>query len=264
MKKYFTVTKKAFLAITMFRFNFVFTAIGNMLYITIIYFLWNSIYSSGARKLNGMDFNQVFVYLAVASTFFFLFATWVEWDMSEEVIEGSMVMNLVKPMDLQLFKLSASLGYVLINLLTVTIPTFLFILLVFRADIPVGLNTLFFIPSLILAYLIKFNIDFFVGLMCFYNESTWGMSSAKDSIIALLSGSVIPISFFPDALKTVVNLLPFQAIYNIPLSMLITGNSTVPSYIRSLTVQLLWVIVLFGINRLFYRKAIKVVTVNGG
>jgi len=264
MKKYFVLTRKVFLTITVFRFNFLFSIISNLAYITIIYFLWSSIYGSGAKSLNGMTFNQVFVYLAMASTIFSLFTTYVEWEMSREVIEGTIVMNFIKPVDLMLYKLFQCIGYVLLKLVTITIPTVLVILLVFKPDMPIGLNLLIFPVSIILSYLIMFNIDFLVGLICFYNESTWGMSSAKDSIVLLLSGAVIPISFFPETLKTIVNFLPFQAIYNIPLNSLISDKLGVSDYINNFIVQIFWILFLFAINRLFYRKAVKVVTVNGG
>lgn len=264
MKKYFVVTRKVFLTITVFRFNFFFSIVSNMVYITIIYFLWSSIYGSGSKSLNGMTFNQVFVYLALASTIFSLFTTFVEWGMSREVIEGSIIMHFIKPVDLMMYKLFECLGYVLLKLVTITIPTVLVILLVFKPDMPIGLNLLIFPVSIILSYLIMFNIDFLVGLICFYNESTWGMSSAKDSIVMLLSGAVIPISFFPETLKTIVNFLPFQAIYNIPLNTLISNKFGAGDYINNFLVQIFWILLLFAINRLFYRKAVKVITVNGG
>lgn len=264
MKKYLTILKKVLLSGTVFRFNFVFSIFSNILYITIIYFLWNSIYSSGAKKLNGMTFNQVFVYLALASNIFVLFKTWVEFQMSREIIEGSIVVHLIKPMDIQMFKLVQSLGFVLVKLFTITVPTIAFIVLVFKPDMPLGWNLLYFAISLILSFLIMFNIDYFTGLICFYNESSWGMSSAKDSIVMLLSGAVIPISFFPDALKTIVNFLPFQAVYNIPLTTLTSNELMVSGYLKGILIQVVWVILLFCANRLFYRKAIKVVTVNGG
>ena len=264
MKKYFTVTAKVFRLMTVYRFNSIFTVISNLIYITVIYFLWRSIYSSGVTSLNGMTFNEVFVYLALAATIFVFFTTWVEWGMSREVIEGTIGMHLIKPMDLQLFKLFDSLGVVLIKLITISIPSAVFILVVFKPEIKVGWNILFFVLSLVMAFLIQFNIDYFVGLLCFYNESTWGMSSAKDSIVMLLSGAVIPLSFFPEALRNVVNLLPFQAIYSIPLNTLISKELTLVQHLNGLAIQIFWILVLVAFNRLFYRKAIKVVTVNGG
>ena len=75
MKKYFTVTAKVFRLMTVYRFNSIFTVISNLIYITVIYFLWRSIYSSGVTSLNGMTFNEVFVYLALAATNFVFFTT---------------------------------------------------------------------------------------------------------------------------------------------------------------------------------------------
>ena len=192
------------------------------------------------------------------------YVTYREWTMSREVIEGNIVMYFVKPVDMMLYKLFQCIGYVLLKFVTTTIPTVLVILLVFKPDMPIGLNLLIFPVSIILSYLIMFNIDFLVGLICFYNESTWGMSSAKDSVVLLLSGAVIPINFFPETLKTIVNFLPFQAVYNIPLNTLISDKLGAGDYIKNLIVQIFWILFLFAINRLFYRKAVKVVTVNGG
>ena len=47
----------------------------------------------------------------------------------------------------------------------------------------------------------------------------------KKHLIRLLSGSIIPIWFFPDWLADILNLLPFVYIYQLPLDIYI-GSAT--------------------------------------
>ena len=96
------------------------------------------------------------------------------------------------------------------------------ILFVFKTNINIGLNILMFIVALVFAYLISFLIDFLIGLISFYTESIWGISITKEAVVLLLSGAVIPLPFFPDIIRRVVELLPFKAIYHIPLNMLVS------------------------------------------
>ena len=103
-----------------------------------------------------------------------------------------------------------------------------------------------------------------IGLTSFYTESIWGISSTKDIIILFLSGSLIPLQFFPEAAQKVLKLLPFQAMYHLPLMMLVEPEQSTATYLTSLGIQIFWVVVLLILARLYYNKAIKVLRVAGG
>lgn len=264
MKKYIMIVRNSFMSFIIYRFHFFFTSLSNMLYIIIIFFLWRAIYRGSSGSINGMTFNQTFLYLALAISIFCLFRTQIDWDMSWEVVQGTVVMNLLKPLDLQLIKMSNALGFVLYNFITITLPAILVIIFIFRPGEITLKGILLCIIPVMLAFFISFNIDYIIGLTSFYTESIWGISIAKDTIVLLLSGAVIPINFFPDILRKIVGFLPFQAIYHIPLTILISKDMPIYDYLKFLGIQLSWAIVLYAVNRLYYSKAIKVVTVNGG
>ena len=105
------------------------------------------------------------------------------------------------------------------SLSAITIPTVLLLIFVFRIHIPLGIGLIFFPFSLLLAYLLSFCFDYFVGLLCFYTESVWGLSITKEIIVTVLSGALIPLQFFPDVIQKILLWLPFQAIYYTPLTM---------------------------------------------
>jgi ABC-2 type transport system permease protein len=127
-----------------------------------------------------------------------------------------------------------------------------------------GVGLLLFPISLLLAFLISFSIDYFIGLLAFYSESIWGVSITKEIIVTVLSGALIPLQFFPDAIQNVLYWLPFQAIYHTPLMMITRPGQGLQVFLPMLLVQVVWAITLFVLARLFYNQAIKVLRIAGG
>lgn len=229
----------------------------------IAYYLWRSIYQ-GREILKGLTFEQTFIYVTVASSIFVLLKTWTDWEISFQITQGSIIMSLVKPVDYQLLMLSQSLGFGLMNIISVTLPSILFLVFVFKIPIAAGPGLLFFPLALVFSFLLNTTIDYIIGLTSFYTESIWGISSTKDIIIAFLSGSLIPLQFFPEGLQNVLKFLPFQAMYHLPLMMLTEPNQLPVRYLGMLGVQVFWVVIIFGFARFFYSRAIQVLRVSGG
>jgi ABC-2 type transport system permease protein len=105
-----------------------------------------------------------------------------------------------------------------------------------------------------------------VAPICLYTESTWGINIVKETIVLLLSGATIPLAFFPDGFRKVVEYLPFRAVYDIPLSILLkkNGTDTFEGLLPMLGIQLFWCVVLTIAGNLFWNHAVKRITVNGG
>ncbi|MDE5859772.1 MAG: ABC-2 family transporter protein, partial [Oscillospiraceae bacterium] len=133
-----------------------------------------------------------------------------------------------------------------------------------RGAVPLGINLLYFAVSVVLAVLINYSIDFIVGTICLYTESIWGINIMKQVIVLLLSGATVPIAFFPEPLKTVVYYLPFQSIYNAPLTLLLNGIPTLETVVTTLGTQLLWCVGMTLLGKLFWKLSLRQITVNGG
>jgi ABC-2 type transport system permease protein len=150
------------------------------------------------------------------------------------------------------------------NLTAITLPTVLVMLFVFKVRVAVGAGLLLFPVSLLLAFLISFSIDYFVGLMGFYSESVWGLSITKEIIVTVFSGALIPLQFFPDAIQKILFWLPFQAIFHTPIMMITRPDQELEVFLPLITVQLGWAMLLFLLARLFYHQAVKVLRIAGG
>jgi ABC-2 type transport system permease protein len=214
--------------------------------------------------IRGLTFNETFLYVGLGSAIFILLKTYADWYLHYEIREGIIAVFLTKPIDLQLYMLFTNLGSLLMNLMAITLPTAILLGFVFRVTIPFGVGLFLFPIGLLLAFLISFSIDYFVGLMGFYSESVWGLSMTKEIIISVFSGALIPIQFFPDAMQKILLWLPFQAIFHTPIMMLTRPNLGLDVFLPMLAVQAAWAVILYIAARLFYKQAVKVLRVAGG
>ena len=263
MRAYLPIARATFMVGLVYRFGFLFNIIGNIVYLGVAYYLWKSIYSH-SDVIRGLTFNETFLYIGVGSAVFILLKTYADWFIHYEIREGNIAIYLTKPIDYQIYNLFANLGSLLVSLLAISIPTAIMLGFVFRVQVPAGIGLFLFPVSLFLAFLVSFSIDYFIGLMGFYSESVWGLSITKEIIVSVLSGALIPLQFFPDAIQNVLYWLPFQAIYHTPLMMLTRPNQELDIFLPMIAVQLVWAIVLFGAARLFYNQAVKVLRIAGG
>lgn len=265
MKKLLALTRGSIMDGLVFRASAVVTVLGNVIYLIIIYYLWKAIYASSPTDVvNGMTFSDTMIYLVLASALFNFMNCFIIWSMGDDFQTGRIALDLLKPIDYQLYWFFSNSGQYVVSFFTSFLPTFLIVYAITKGGIPLGLNLVFFVASVILAILLNFCVDFFVGTICLYTQSVWGVNIMKEVVVSLLSGATIPLAFFPDALQKIVNALPFQAIYNIPLTILIDTSLTTEQYLAFFAKQLFWLVVLIVISRGFWLISKRVVTVNGG
>jgi viologen exporter family transport system permease protein len=263
MRSYLPIARGTYMIGIVYRFGFLFTIVGNVVYLGVAYYLWRSIYSY-ADTIRGLTFNETFLYVGLGSAIFILLKTYADWFIHYEIREGIIANYLTKPLDFQIYNLFANLGSLLMNLTAITIPTVLLLAFVFKVKVTFGPGLFLFPISLLLAFLISFSIDYSIGLMGFYSESVWGLSTTKEIIVTVFSGALIPLQFFPAAIQKVLFWLPFQAIYHTPIMMLTKPDQGLDVFLPMMAVQLAWAVGLFIAARLFYNQAIKVLRIAGG
>jgi len=264
-RRYLSLTRGGILESLTYRTGLFLNLLGNLVYMIVMFFLWRAIYASSPSTIvNGMTFRDTLVYLTMAGAIFSTLEVYLVWKMGRDIQSGQISLYFTKPMDFFLREFFYVSGNVVIQLFLTLVPTLLIVCIFTGWSIPLGWNLLFFTASLFLALLLNFSIDFIVGTLCLYTQSFWGINMVKEVIILLLSGATVPIAFFPDTFRTVVLYLPFQAIYNVPLQILVSHTYTWADYARGLGVQLFWVVVLVAAGRLFFRQSSKIITVNGG
>jgi len=265
VRRYFSVMRIGIIEGFQFKSEAPITIIGNIIFFIVTYNLWKSIYASSMINIvNGMTFADTIIYLTFAMAIFNLINMFVVWKIGQDIKTGMIALDIIKPLDYQTFKFFYFLGNTVTWFLIVFLPIFFIVLIFTNGMINIGSNLLFFVFGIIFGIIINYCIDFIVATICLYTESIWGLNITKEVVVMLFSGAIIPISFFPSTLKIIASCLPFQAIYNIPLMFLINNTLTFSERISMLGTQLAWVAIMVLISRLFWKKSLTAITINGG
>jgi ABC-2 type transport system permease protein len=253
--KYIAIAKAGFIGILAYRASAFLVSLTNLFYVAIIYFLWKAVYAD-SEVINGMTFGQTFTYLALASTLFNVYYTFTEWKMSAEVVSGNILMDIVRPVDYQAKMFFTAVAAVLFRLLWVGFPAIVLVTFLGGGDFFVLKNLAYFLLAFVSAYI--------AGLSAFYTESIWGICLTKESVVMLLSGAVVPVAFFPESMRPIIEWTPFHHIYNTPLTILTSKDLGQGECLQMLTAQFVWIWIIYFITRFSHKIAVRQVTINGG
>lgn len=261
------LTRAGIMESLQFRLGTFVTLFANLIYLVLVYYLWKAIYdSAGTDVVNGMSFNDTMIYLILATALFNFLEMFVVWDMSRAIQSGKIILDLLKPMKYRRYTFWSYSGAHVMQFILSFVPTFIVVMIVTGGAIHIGLNMIWFMISVIFALLVNFNIEMIVATICLYTESTWGINIVKETIVLLLSGASIPLAFFPDSLARIVKYLPFRAVYDTPLSILLQKNGS-DEWLGLFSLwgqQIIWIVILSVAGTLFWNHSVKKITVNGG
>jgi len=234
-----------------------------LLQVFVFYYIWMAIYKEDSI-INGISREQIITYI-IFSRIIYTQLTWGFISrIGSKIQTGSIVMDMLKPIDFQLYIYLGRLGdFILFGMLT-SVPILIICGLTLGIQLPSSpIIFVYFFLSLFLATTISFFVEFWIGLLTFYTNFSWGLQTFQESLISLFSGALIPLSFFPKWLLIITNLLPFKEMSYSPVAIylgLIHGREI----IETLIFQVMWVFILLILSRLFYSFVIKKVTVQGG
>ena len=244
-----------------------FDVYGNIIMQTIIMiataFFWKALFKN-AESMGGVSVDTMLTYTVISSMISVVLITNVEWRITESVQTGAIAIDLMRPVNIFGVFFAENLGSVTAlffqNLLPIFIIGSLFIKLPAPRSAP---QFMLFLISLVLAFFINWYLSVIFGMFSFKVIEMSALIQVKKHLVRLLSGSMIPLWFFPNWLRSVLEILPFPYIYQLPLSIYV-GHYTSESLVRGLIIQILWVMVLFLIETRLEKQAIKHVMVQGG
>ncbi len=112
--------------------------------------------------------------------------------------------------------------------------------------------SLWFFISLFLCISLGFAIDVLFACLCIkLRNAAWLISRIRGAIVALLSGTVIPISFLPFGFDQIMKYQPFAYLGGAPLSIFV-GSATPGSVLWP---QILWNVILWPTALLVFEKS---------
>ncbi|WP_455716743.1 ABC transporter permease [Anaerosporobacter sp.] len=251
-----------------YKWSFYLFLLSNLFSVLVSYYLWKAIYqSSSSPSLNGFTLNEMIVYIFMSFITSNLVRVSVTWDIGSEVVEGTIAMNLVKPINYQVRLFFSSLGNLVFRFIIPGLPIWLLLTIIRYVNLgekpPSPIIIIAYLVSVCLSFCIMFLFDFCFGLLAFYTTYLWGLNLAKSAILGFLTGQMIPLAFFPESIQRVFDFLPFASMNYTPV-MIYLNKMPLERVIFSMGIQIVWIIMLYLISNFFWKRVTKRITVLGG
>jgi ABC-2 type transport system permease protein len=264
LRKYLSLAKASLEVVFVYRAGFVVNQIGSVFYVVAMFYLWQVIFLGKAGNLGGFTWPQMKAYLLVAFLLNSTMTWFDEWAMGQDIREGRVATDLARPVDFQVKRFAEAVGPVPFEVTSAlcigAIVAFFFGGIAFPAD-PAHLAL--FILSAALATLLKFAIIYCVSMTAFWTTGMEGVQNARFAVQNIFSGALIPLVFFPDWLRSIASVLPFQSLISTP-ALIYLGTMDGPTTAIMIGTQAAWAVALLLFGRLLWRSAVKAVTINGG
>lgn len=120
-----------------------------------------------------------------------------------------------------------------------------------------------FLVSALLAFGVTVAVAMLMYVSLFYFISQRGIKIMVRVTISFFSGGVVPLPFFPDSLRRVVELLPFGSMQNMPLQIF-CGNIGGVQALRGIGLQVFWLCAMVSLGRFAMKRATRKVSSFGG
>lgn len=216
--------------------------------------LWNAVV--GDAGIAGYGRAEIARYFVATLIVRQITGAWIVWELSYAIRQGTLSTQLLRPFP----PLVDSAVWI-----AAAVPFRLFILtpivgalVVWRPDLvaaPSALQAAQLVIALVEAWLLAFLVQCVFGLVAFWLDKSDSLFEMWMAVWGLLSGYVVPLAFFPDAVQGALRLLPFRAMVGLPVELL--GGFVDPAQAWvDLAVGAGWVVAVWALVALLWRRGL--------
>lgn len=215
-----------------------------------------------------MSFSATVSYIWLQQAFLALFAAWLlENEIFDSIMNGDIAYELCRPVQIYHMWFARSAANRISKAVLRCFPILLvavFLKAPYGLNPPAGAGAFFlFLLTLILGVGVTVAFCMLIYVLTFFTVSPQGIRMLFISAVEFFAGAVIPLPFFPDSVRKVMELLPFASMQNVPLRIY-SGSMSQGEIVKALGVQVFWLTVLLIVGIKLCEKAVTKVTVQGG
>jgi ABC-2 type transport system permease protein len=187
--------------------------------------LWSSVASEGPFR--GYSSDAFVAYYLSGLIVRNVTGSWVGWQISEEIRMGTMAMRLLRPLHPYIAFAASHVAAIPFRVV-VALPVAVILLLSSGASSlttePAQLALLG--PSLVLGWMINFNLVFILGTISFWATKTMALMNVYFAMFSLFSGYLLPIPLLPAIVRDIAYVLPFRYGFSAPVELMTQHLST--------------------------------------
>jgi ABC-2 type transport system permease protein len=213
-----------------------------------------------------MEFSHLVSYVWIQQAFLALLMPWSGASGPvESIVSGNIAYDLARPMGIYNRWFFEAIADRISRAALRCVPV-LFVAFILPAPFKMTLP-----PSLFQFFLFFVSLVFGLGVVTAFGildyTSTFYTMSRYNAIFVItadfFAGGYIPLPFFPDSVRKVVELTPFAAMQNMPLRIY-SGDMAGTEALRGILLQIFWFFMLLLSGKMLMRKSLKRVVSQGG
>lgn len=247
MKKYLSIFKISFAQELAYRANFIMWRIRNVLQILLVFFLWSAVFTNPQTELFGYNRDKILTYVFGIFILRALVLSSRAVEIAGEIARGDLTNYLLKPLNYIKYWFTRDISSKVLNLgfATIEIVILYFVLkptFYIQTD---SLQILLFLASVGFAIVMFFGLMVLVNFVSFwFPEGGWASQFLIIVIFTeFLSGAVFPIDILPEAIQSVLYVLPFPYLMFFPLQVYL-GKLSMVVMLQGLLVSGIWMVVM--------------------
>ena len=249
---YAKTAKLGFLQVANYRTEVWFQILQKILVLMGVFLLWSVIGSSQIHQ----SFTQIVAYFLIGNGVReFVDGQYGKFGSKiiDDIKAGSISSTLLQPTSTPLFLFSKNFGTRGVSLAF----SLIYIIIGFFLTPPAGLlSCLLFLVCLISATIISYSQCIMVGSIAFWTTEAKGLKNVVNHVSRTFSGALIPLTFFPDALKLPVMLNPFASYAYLPATIIQARYIDI-NIVAQLCFSVFWATTSLGFSRMVWKKGVK-------
>jgi len=245
-----------------YRASLVIWTIGQVLEPLVYLIVWSVVADSSGGSVgsySSADFAAYFIVLMLVNQVTY---TWIMYEFEYRVRKGNLSVLLLKPIHPIHSDIADNITSKIITLPIIVVIAIIF-LFVFHASIaPAPWAILLFIPVLLIAFLVRFVLEWILALAAFWTTRVGAINQSYFVTLLFLSGQIAPLELLPQPVQVLSFLLPFRWLINFPVELLL-GRLSFTDTLIGLGAQLGWLIVGIMLLRIIWKAGVKGYTAVG-
>ncbi len=267
MKKYFSFFRIRFISGLSYRAAAWSGVVTQFFWGTMLILSFQAFYRTDPASFT-MDFSALCSYIWIQQAFLSLFTLWrLDNSIFTAIRNGDIAYELARPIGLYETWLSKDIASCTSSAFLRCIPV---IILSSLLPAPYGLKLPttvlaggLFLISISLSILVVSSFRMLIYISTFHTLNPSGIRVIAVSFCDFLSGQIIPLPFFPDQVRSIVELTPFAAMQSSPF-LIYNGTYTTEKALLMIGLQIFWVFMLLFLGKLWLSRSLHKVIVQGG
>ena len=246
----------------MYRFSVIMGILLASVTIYLLTVVWTSAYG-GREEVDGIPLKWMLVYLTIGNLQAWYLRPEIGTDIVARVREGQIGFDLSRPVNYPSQLIAGAAGDLIgmLPMMVAAIPVAA--VLGELAAPPTWQAGIGYLVSFIIAWFIAVELAMLIGLVAFWTLEMTGFMMVYNLVGGFATGALVPLWFMPDLMRQFVQLLPFQSIVYVPVSIYIGIPATGNMY-TAMALQVFWAVVLVGVIQFVWKRALYRTVIQGG